>query len=107
MTSRYDLTLEQKINFIRENERGLSYKELKEKFQVFLDCVSNTLKWKHEYVNDYECNDSKKLKWKMKNDLNQTISDNVYDWFVAQRSKKILICDPVLYNFNPSLSIYI
>ena len=27
----------------------------------------------------------------MKNDLNQTINDNVYQWFVAQRSKKIRI----------------
>jgi predicted DNA-binding protein YlxM (UPF0122 family) len=107
MTSRNGHTLEQKINLIRESERGLSYRELKENFEVFLGCVSNTLKWKHEYVNDYEYNHNKKLKWKMKNDLNQTISDNVYDWFVAQRSKNIPICGPVLYNFNPSLSIHI
>ncbi len=107
MTSRNDLTLEQKINLIRDSERGLSYRELKENFQIFLGCVSNILKRKHEYVNDYECNHNKKLKWKMKNDFNQTISDNVYEWFVAQRSKKIPISGPVLYNFNRSLSIYI
>jgi hypothetical protein len=107
MTSRNDLTLEQKINLIRESERDLSYRQLKEKLQVFLGSVSNTLKWKPEYVNNYECNHNKKLKWKMKNDLNQTIIDNVYDWFVTQWSKKIPICGPVLCNFNANLSIYI
>jgi hypothetical protein len=44
MTSRNGHTLEQKINLIRESERGLSYRELKENFEVFLGCVSNTLK---------------------------------------------------------------
>jgi hypothetical protein len=61
MTCRNDVTLEG-INLIRESERALSYKKLKEKFQIFLGCVSNILKRKHEYVTDYVCNHNKKLK---------------------------------------------
>lgn len=99
MTSRNDLTLEQKINLIKENERGSSYRELKEKFQVSLGSISNILKRKYEYINDYECNHNKKLKRKMKNDINQTINDNVYEWFVMQRSKRIPISGPVLQEY--------
>ncbi|CAF2638441.1 unnamed protein product [Rotaria sp. Silwood2] len=99
MTSRNDLNLEQKINLIRESEHGLSYRELKDKFQISIGAVSNILKRKNEYVNDYECNHNKKLKRKMKNDLSQKINDNVYDWFVAQRSKRIPISGPVLQEY--------
>src|SRR4051812_19648113 len=96
MALRNDLTLEQKVNLIKENERGSSYRDLKEKFHVSLGSISNILKRKHEYVNDYECNHNKKLKRKMKNNIGQTINDNVYEWFVAQRSKRIPISGPVL-----------
>jgi transposase len=34
MTSRNELDLEQKINLIKEKERGLSHREIKDKFQV-------------------------------------------------------------------------
>ena len=105
MTSRNDLTLEQKANSIKQNERGLSYRELKENFQVSLGSISNILKRKHEYVNDYECNHYKKLKRKMKNDLNQTINDNVYEWFVAQRSKKTPISGSVLQECSRNVAV--
>ena len=35
----------------------------------------------------------------MKNDLNQTINDNVYQWFVGERSKKIPLSAPVLQEY--------
>jgi len=41
MSSRNDLNLEQKINLIRENERGMSYRELKDKSRVLIFTVSN------------------------------------------------------------------
>ena len=96
MTSRNDLELEQKINLIRESERGSSYRELKDKFQVSIGAISDILKRKHEYIDDYQCNRNKKLKRKMKCDLGQTINDNVYEWFVTQRPKRIPISGPVL-----------
>ena len=36
----------------------------------------------------------------MKNDLNQTIDNNVYQWFVTQRSKKSPISGPVLQQYT-------
>ncbi|CAF3306560.1 unnamed protein product, partial [Rotaria sp. Silwood2] len=59
MASRNDLELEQKVNLIRESERGLSYRELKDKFHVSIGAVSNILKRKHEYIDDYQCNRNK------------------------------------------------
>ncbi|CAF5012351.1 unnamed protein product, partial [Rotaria sp. Silwood1] len=54
MASRNDLVLEQKINLIKAKERGLSYRELRDNFQMSLGAVSNILKRKNEYITDYE-----------------------------------------------------
>jgi predicted DNA-binding protein YlxM (UPF0122 family) len=89
MASRNDLTLEQKVNLIKENERGSSYRVLKEKFNVSVGSISNILKRKNEYLDDYECNRNKKMKRKSTNDLTQKINDSVYDWFVLQLSMNI------------------
>ncbi len=69
MASRNDLTLEQKVNLIKENERGSSYRVLKEKFNVSVGSISNILKRKNKYLDDYECNRNKKMKRKSTNDL--------------------------------------
>ena len=59
MTSRNDLNLEQKVNLIMNQRRGSSYRELRDKFRASLGAVSNILKRKHEYLNDYESNQNK------------------------------------------------
>jgi hypothetical protein len=84
MASRNDLDLQQKINLIKDNERSLSYRELKDKFHISLRAVSNILKRKREYIDDFECNRNKKLKRKMKGDPGQTI----YEFFqpILQKS---------------------
>jgi predicted DNA-binding protein YlxM (UPF0122 family) len=69
IASRNGLTLEQKVNLIKENERGWSYRVLKEKFNVSVGSISNILKRKNEYLDDYECNRNKKMKRKSTNDL--------------------------------------
>ena len=99
MSSCKDLDLEQKVHLIKEKERGLSHRELKDKFQVSLGAVSNILKRKNEYLYDYESNQNKKFKRKLKDDLGQTINDAVYEWFVAQRSKKIPVSGPILQEY--------
>ena len=73
----------------------MSVRELKDKFNVSIGSVSNILKRKNEYLDDYECNKNKKMKRKTKNDLNRQISDGVYEWFVLQRSKRIPISGPI------------
>ena len=99
MASRNDLDFEQKMNLIKEKERGLSHRELRDKFQVSVGAVSNILKRKNEYINDYETNRNKKLKRRGKNDLSQTINERVYEWFVAQRSKRIPVSGPILQEY--------
>ena len=96
MTSYRDLGLEQKVHLIREKERGLSHPELKDKLQVSLGTVSNILKRKYGYLADYESNQNNRFKRKLKDELGQTINDAVYDWFVAQRSKKSPVSGPIL-----------
>lgn len=56
MATRHELCLEQKINLIKEKENGLSHRVLSEKFHISIGAVSNILKRKLEYTNDYELN---------------------------------------------------
>ncbi|CAF2087064.1 unnamed protein product [Rotaria magnacalcarata] len=93
--SQNDLDLEQKMNLIKDSERGLSYRELRNKFQVSIGAVSNILKRKNEYITDYETNLNKRVKRKVNNDSSQTINDSVYEWFVARRAKKIPVSGPI------------
>jgi transposase len=69
MTSRNDLDLEQKVKLIKDKENGMSVRELKDKFSVCIGSVSNILKRKNEYLDDYECNKNKKMKRKTNNSL--------------------------------------
>jgi predicted transcriptional regulator len=61
------------MNLIKERERGSSHRELRDKFHVSVGAVSNILKRKNEYMNDYETNRNKKVKRKGNVDLSQTI----------------------------------
>ena len=62
MTSRGDLSLEEKIILVKEEESGVSHRQLSERFEISVDAVSNIQKRKVEYNNDYELNPSKKIK---------------------------------------------
>jgi len=64
MATRIDLNLEQKINLIKDNENGMSFRQLKDKFHVSVGSISNIIKRKNEYMDDYECNKNKKMKRK-------------------------------------------
>ena len=54
--------LEQKINLIKDNENGMSFRQLKDKFHVSVGSISNIIKRNNEYMDDYECNKNKKMK---------------------------------------------
>ena len=99
MTSRHELSLEEKMNLIRDRESGLSFRQLSEKFQLSIGAVSNILKRKYEYTDDYHANQNKKAKRKVKGDFSQRINEDVYEWFVAQRSKNIPISGPILQEY--------
>ena len=89
MTSRRELCLEEKINLIKEKDGGLSHRELDDRFHISVGAVSNILKRKLEYTNDYEANRNKRSKRKTRVDSSQQINDNVYEWFASQKSKNI------------------
>ena len=99
MSTRNDLTLEQKINLIKQNEGGSSYRELCDKFKISIGAVSNVIKRKREYFNDYETNLNKKIKRKTCNDFSQSINELVYEWFTAQRAKKFPVSGPMLQTY--------
>jgi Mor family transcriptional regulator len=65
MSSLHGLSLEEEINLIKDNERGLLYRELSDKFKLSLDAVSNVFKQTCEYTNNYERNQNKKVKRKL------------------------------------------
>ncbi|CAF4102406.1 unnamed protein product [Rotaria sp. Silwood1] len=68
MTSRYEFTLQEKIQLIFDNkdDNGLSQRRLAEKYNISLSLVSNIFKHKTEYLNDYETNKNKNVKRKSK-----------------------------------------
>ncbi|CAF2002117.1 unnamed protein product [Rotaria magnacalcarata] len=80
-------------------ERGLSHRDLRDKFQVSIGAVSNILKRKHEYMSDYETNLNRNVKRKVNQDFRQIINDSVYEWFIAQRAKKIPVSGPILQEY--------
>ena len=106
--SRHELSLVEKINLIKEKEVGLSYGELSQKFKVSVGAVSNILKRKSQYIDDYESNRNKRVKRKSKNLLSEDINCQVYEWFTLQRSKNMPISGLILqqYAHSPSFVLY-
>ncbi|CAF1163268.1 unnamed protein product [Adineta steineri] len=99
MAARNDLNLEQKVNLIKDSEQGMSYRVLKDKFHISVGSISNILKRKNEYLDDYECNQSKKMKRKSTNNFTQQLGEKTYEWFALQRSKRIPISGPLLQEY--------
>ena len=50
MSTRNDLTLEQKINLIKQNEGGSSYRELCDKFKISIGAVYRMLSKEKENI---------------------------------------------------------
>ncbi|CAF1023635.1 unnamed protein product [Rotaria sordida] len=98
MSSRHDLTLQQKIELINDNRNGngLSQRTLAAKYNISLGSVSNVLKRKAGYLNDYETNQNQNVKRKLIDVNSQKLNEKVYEWFVQQRSKNIPISGPIL-----------
>ena len=73
MATRHDLTLHEKVQLIFDNNdgNGLSQRKLSDKYKISLGSVSNILKHKKEYLNDYETNQNQNVKRKFKNEYGQ------------------------------------
>jgi predicted DNA-binding protein YlxM (UPF0122 family) len=96
MTTRHTLTLSEKIQLIRENEEHVSYRTLADKYKISIGSVSNIIKRKVEYIEDYEQNENSSKKRNVRNEFSQQLDQKVYEWFVAQRSKNIPISGPLI-----------
>ena len=96
MSTRIDLPLGKKVELIKDSERCLSQRDLATKYKISKGAVFNILKRKHEYLNDYESNQSNGVRREIKNDYGKRISDETYVWFLARRTKKLPISGPVL-----------
>jgi hypothetical protein len=58
MATRHILTLSEKIQLIRENEENLSYRTLTDKHKISAASVSNIIKRKTKYTENYEQNEN-------------------------------------------------
>ncbi|CAF1597859.1 unnamed protein product [Rotaria magnacalcarata] len=98
MSIRHDLTLQQKIELINDNRNGngLSQRTLAVKYNISLGSVSNVLKCKAEYLDDYGANQNHNVKRKIIHVNSRELGEKVYEWFVQQRSKNIPISGPIL-----------
>ena len=96
MSTRIDSPLGKKVELIKDSERCLSQRDLATKYKISKGAVFNILKRKHEYLNDYESNQSNGVRRKIKNDYGKRIDDETYEWFVAQRAKNLPISGPIL-----------
>lgn len=96
MTTRHALTLSEKIQLIHENEQNVSYRTLADKYKISIGSVSNIIKRKAEYMENYEQNKNSNKKRNLRDEFSQQLDQQVYEWFVAQRSKNIPISGPLL-----------
>ncbi|CAM4834399.1 unnamed protein product [Rotaria magnacalcarata] len=96
MTERNTLTLSEKIKLIREHENNVSYRVLVEKYKISIGRVSKIIKRKIEYIEDVENNENSNKKRNLRDEISQQVDQQVYEWFVEQRSKNIPISGPLL-----------
>lgn len=98
MTSHHYLSLKDKIALINDHADGggLSQRKLCEKYKVSKGAVYNILQRKEEYKADYQLNANKGVKRKLQDECGQSIDEEVFSWFMKQRSKHIPISGPLL-----------
>ncbi|CAF2189462.1 unnamed protein product [Rotaria magnacalcarata] len=96
MTTKHTLTLSEKIQLIRENEEKVSYRTLADRYKISIGSVSNIIKRKVEYIDSYEQNESSTKKRNLRDEFSQQHDQQVYEWFVIQRSKNIPVSGPLL-----------
>ena len=98
MTSRHHLTLKERIQLISENKggKGASQRKLAKKYNISIRSVNKILKRKEEYLNDYQSNQNQDTKRKFKGSDAMKLDEQIYEWFLQQRSKNISISRTIL-----------
>ncbi|CAF1506191.1 unnamed protein product, partial [Rotaria sordida] len=98
MVSRHHLTLNKKIQLISDNkdDLGLTQRTLAEKYGITLGSVYNILKRKEAFLHDYQTNQNQNTKRKFKSFDSVKLDEQIYEWFVQQRSRNIPISGTIL-----------
>jgi len=98
MTSHHYLSLKQKIDLINDYAEGagLSQRALCDKYEISKSAVYNILQRKEEYKSDFQMNANKGVKRKLQDETGQKIDEEVFSWFVKQRSKNIPVSGPLI-----------
>ena len=98
MTSHHHLSLEKKIMLINDyaGGAGLSQHTLCDKYKISKGAVFNILQRKDEYQSDFQMNANKGVKRKLQDESGQKIDEEVFSWFVKQRSKNIPVSGPLI-----------
>jgi hypothetical protein len=75
---------------------GLSRRTLCDKYKISKGAVFNILQRKDEYQSDFQMNANKGVKRKLQDESGQKIDEEVFSWFVKQRSKNIPVSEPLI-----------
>ncbi|CAF4853678.1 unnamed protein product, partial [Rotaria socialis] len=65
-------------------------------YKISIGSVSNIVKRKVEYIENYEQNENSNKKRNLRDEFSHQLDQKVYEWFVQQRSKNIPIAGPLL-----------
>ena len=92
--SRKNLTFSQKLEILKEGEKS-SQRAVAAKFGVSLGVVNRVIKRKLELekLAENNCNHAAK---RVKKSINEDLNEQVWEWFVAARSKNIPVSGPIL-----------
>ena len=92
--SRKNLTFSQKLEILKEGGKS-SQRAVAAKFGVSLGVVNRMIKRKLELetLAENNCNHAAK---RVKNSINEDLNEQVWEWFVAARSKNIPVSGPIL-----------
>ena len=98
MTTRHELTVEDKIQLIRNNDgyHSLSFRKWSPKYHYCIRTAWNILTRKEEYLSDHESSQNEDTNREVKDDTSLRIDALTIDWFSSQRAKNIPISGSVL-----------
>jgi predicted DNA-binding protein YlxM (UPF0122 family) len=73
----------EKRQLIHENEEKYSYHILANKYKISIGSMSNIIKHKGEYMENYEQNENSNRKQNLRDEFSQQLGQKVYEWFCA------------------------
>jgi len=79
MGLRLSLTLNDKVQLIRDNEQQFSYRELVDKYGISIGSISGIIRRKAKYIEYYEQNENSNKKRNLRDKFSQRLDEQVYE----------------------------